>query len=406
MERQSSPTQDVESPSSDPQQKPVIEDPPGHVRKGNSSAHRGRVVQVEVEEDVLAGLGFAGGDSVPVLRLDPGNSSMGLGLRQASQSRLVNSDVHSLLNHRPLPPVPPARFEPPTNVRMGVESIDGAFKMVQSSIDSGFGKVHYEFWQNAINGIVAGAFIAFGGWLMNVVMGGSPELKKTNPGLLKLVGGLVFPFGLVAVVLTGAELITSTFSTVGAAVLSGQLNGKFMRTGMNLLIVYWCNFLGAILVAGLAVGSGALDSDPYKSFCTGLAEKKVDQSFLSAFTKGIVCNWLVSLAVFLAFAPQDVTGKVLAIWPPIAAFVALGMDHCVANMFFLPLGLFLGANFTVADMFAYNLVPVTLGNFVGSQMIAMVFAARFKRFWFLRVDTPPPPGGISLEQEKKLELPR
>eukprot|EP00951_Prasinocladus_malaysianus_P038786 scaffold428845_cov48-Prasinocladus_malaysianus.AAC.1 len=95
-----------------------------------------------------------------------------------------------------------------------------------------------------------------------------------------------------------------------------------------------------------------------------------------------MCNWLVSLAVYMSFAAHDFTGKVMAIWPPIAAFVAMGMDHCVANMFFLPLGLMLGADYSVGQMFTHNLIPVTIGNIVGSQMVGVYFDVRFKKtFW-------------------------
>ena len=98
--------------------------------------------------------------------------------------------------------------------------------------------------------------------------------------------------------------------------------------------------------------------------------------------KGVVCNWLVSLAVFLSFAAQDVPGKFLTIWPPICAFVTLGMDHCVANMWILPLGIMLGADYSIAEMFTHNLIPVTIGNIIGSQMVSVVFNVRFRQaFW-------------------------
>mmetsp|Transcript_40630 Transcript_40630/g.73003 ORF Transcript_40630/g.73003 Transcript_40630/m.73003 type:complete len:389 (-) Transcript_40630:351-1517(-) len=294
----------------------------------------------------------------------------------------THSDVHSLRNHVPVPRAPLGKYPAPDAVRMAVESLDGASKMVQSQIDSGYGKVQYERWQNTLNGILGGAFIAMGGMFSNIIAGGCPGLAATNPGLQKLIGGATFPFGLVMVCLTGVELVTSTFSTVGAAWLAGSLRGNNLRASLNVVHIYLTNFLGALIIAGLAVGSGVLDHDPYKAYSISLAEHKVHQEFHTAVIRGIMCNWLVSLAIFLAFAAQDVTGKVLAIWFPICAFVATGMDHCVANMFNLPCGLMLGADFTIGEMFTHNLIPVTIGNIIGSQLVSAVFGVRFKQTWW------------------------
>mmetsp|Transcript_37793 Transcript_37793/g.106796 ORF Transcript_37793/g.106796 Transcript_37793/m.106796 type:complete len:257 (-) Transcript_37793:310-1080(-) len=245
-----------------------------------------------------------------------------------------------------------------------------------------FCKVHYELWQNVINGILAGSFIAMGFFLACVVAGGSPELGAKNPGLQKLVAGLTFPFGLCMVVLTGGELVTSSFSTVGAAWFAGSLNGNHGRALLNIVLIYCTNFLGALLMAGLAFGSGVLDNDPYKAYVVSTAEHKVHQAFYTAVIRGLICNWLVSLAVFVSFSAQDVAGKYFAIWAPIAAFVALGMDHCVANMWILPLGHMLGADYSVGDIFLHNLIPVTIGNIIGSQLCSVVFNVRFRRsFW-------------------------
>mmetsp|Transcript_16774 Transcript_16774/g.42973 ORF Transcript_16774/g.42973 Transcript_16774/m.42973 type:complete len:374 (-) Transcript_16774:194-1315(-) len=294
----------------------------------------------------------------------------------------TQSDVHSLRNHVPVARAPLGKYAAPQAPRLAVEALDGASKIIQSQIDSGYGKVQYEVWQNSINGVLGGAFIALGGMFSNLIAGGCPGLAATNPGLQKLIAGLTFPFGLVMVCLTGVELVTSSFSTVGAAWLAGSLRGHNLRAAANLVHIYFTNFLGALLVAGLAYGSGVFDKDPYRAYAVGLAEHKVHQEFYTAVIRGIVCNWLVSLAVMLAFAAQDVVGKYMAVWFPICAFVALGMDHCVANMFNLPCGLFLGADFTVGEMFTHNLIPVTIGNIIGSQMVSAVFGIRFKQTWW------------------------
>jgi len=269
-----------------------------------------------------------------------------------------------------------------THAREGVELLDTPQRMVQSSIAAGSSKVMYPRWQNAINGILGGAFVSIGFFFACCVAGGAPGLQPLFPGLQKLLLGLSFPFGLCMVVLTGAELLTSSFSTVGAAWLAGSLNGNHWRAASNLLLICVTNIVGCLIVAGLAYGTGTLGAEPWRSYVVGLAEGKVRLSWTAAVTKGIVCNWLVSLAVFMAFAAQDVAGKTLAIWPPITAFVAMGMEHCVANVWLLPLGLMLGANYSLGDMILHNLLPVTIGNLIGSQLCSAVFNTRFKRtFW-------------------------
>eukprot|EP00192_Tetraselmis_astigmatica_P012647 CAMPEP_0117688026 /NCGR_PEP_ID=MMETSP0804-20121206/23540_1 /TAXON_ID=1074897 /ORGANISM="Tetraselmis astigmatica, Strain CCMP880" /LENGTH=405 /DNA_ID=CAMNT_0005500311 /DNA_START=260 /DNA_END=1477 /DNA_ORIENTATION=+ len=269
-----------------------------------------------------------------------------------------------------------------THAREGVELLDTPQRMVQSSIAAGSSKVMYPRWQNAINGILGGAFVSIGFFFACCVAGGAPGLQPLFPGLQKLLLGLSFPFGLCMVVLTGAELLTSSFSTVGAAwlpashaaptVLKEEVSSSApVRTTMQ-------RPKGKERPNSSFWRPGNNGWRPGAPPATQQAKKKP----MAAVTKGIVCNWLVSLAVFMAFAAQDVAGKMLAIWPPITAFVAMGMDHCVANMWLLPLGLLLGADYSLGDMILHNILPVTIGNFIGSQLCSAVFNTRFKRtFW-------------------------
>lgn len=182
----------------------------------------------------------------------------------------------------------------------------------------------------------------------------------------------MFPTGLSAIVLTGAELVTSSFSTVGGAWMSDRFDGKHGKAAFNLIHVYFVNLLGALAVMGLAYGSGTLDP----SRVAALADKKAHLSAGAAIARGVVCNWLVSLAVHLSFSAQDAAGKILALWPPIAAFVAVGGEHCVANMFYLPLGIAMGAETNVGEAIVRNLLPVTFGNALGSLLVSVPFSAR------------------------------
>ena len=252
---------------------------------------------------------------------------------------------------------------------------------------SGQYKVNYHLWQNIINGVTAGAYISLGGFFACIVGGGLTEMNTTNPGLARLIMALVFPFGLLMVVLTGGELITSSFSTVGAAFVAGIFKGKQRRAIFNMCIIYWTNFLGCLFVAGIALGTGAFEKDPYRTWLLHFSEKKVHQSWGQAFWRGVLANWMVSMATMLTFAAKDVVGKAAAMWPLITAFVAMGMDHCVANMFFLVLGIFLGAEFSWAQIFTGNLIPVTLGNFVGSQLCSLVYSVRYQQTAFFKKDS-------------------
>jgi formate/nitrite transporter len=115
----------------------------------------------------------------------------------------------------------------------------------------------------------------------------------------------------------------------------------------------------------LATLSGLVTGEPYLSSVRAIAEGKVNMSWMAVFWRGVGCNWLVCLAVWLAVASDDITGKIWGIWFPIMAFVALGFEHSIANMFFIPTGIFNGANVTWGQFIFNNLIPATIGNIVG-----------------------------------------
>ncbi|MCR3883095.1 formate/nitrite transporter family protein [Methanotrichaceae archaeon M04Ac] len=214
---------------------------------------------------------------------------------------------------------------------------------------------------------LAGAFIAFGGLLAVVVGGGVPGLLAENPGLQKFVFGAVFPVGLILVVVAGAELFTGNTACCVPAVLSKK--ASWLGLSRNWTVSYFGNFLGSIFVVFfLTYITGLLAADPWHGTITGIAEAKVAQDFWPLFFKGVGCNWLVCLSVWLAIASDDVVSKVLGIWFPIMAFVAIGFEHSIANMFFIPSGIMYGASVTWTEFFVVNLIPVTLGNIVGGAL--------------------------------------
>ncbi len=220
-------------------------------------------------------------------------------------------------------------------------------------------------------GFLAGAYIAFGGLLAVIVGGGAPGLAAANPGLQKFVFGAVFPVGLMLVVIAGAELFTGNTATCIPAVLAGRISWR--SVGRNWVLSYLGNLAGSLFVAYfLTFLTGLLLKDPWLSSIVGIAEAKTSQAFLPLLLKGVGCNWLVCLAVWLAVSSDDVSGKIAGVWFPIMAFVAIGFEHSVANMFFIPAGIFYGADVTWAGFFIGNLLPVTLGNIVGGAVFVGV----------------------------------
>ncbi len=221
----------------------------------------------------------------------------------------------------------------------------------------------------AVLGVLAGAFIAFGAMFFTMTVTGS----ETGFGLTRLAGGIVFSLGLILVVIAGAELFTSNNLIVMAWAERHITTGQLLR---NWIVIYLANFVGAAATAVMVFWSGTLDlGDGGVAATAGaIAAGKASLSFGEAFVRGILCNVLVCLAVWLAMGARRVTGKIVAIVFPVAAFVALGFEHSVANMYFMPLGWLLEAPGVTGTTIVMNFVPVTLGNNVGGGvLVALVY---------------------------------
>ena len=227
-------------------------------------------------------------------------------------------------------------------------------------------------------GILAGAYIGFGGELSNMI--GHDAAKFVGVGMAAFIKGAVFSVGLMLVVIAGAELFTGN-TLITMSVLDGK--SKFGGLLYNWSIVYVANFIGSVLVAYIMFGTGLLEGGNVAVGASALktAAAKTGLDFGPAFFRGIMCNWLVCLAVWMALTSRNTIGKVWAIFFPIMAFVASGFEHSVANMYFIPVGILLKgvsevvaasglgadalANVGLYGFFVRNLIPVTLGNIVG-----------------------------------------
>ena len=218
-------------------------------------------------------------------------------------------------------------------------------------------------------GLMAGAFIAFGAMFYTLVM----TNHDMGLGPARMLGGIAFSLGLILVVVGGAELFTGNNLIVMAWAENKVTTMQLLR---NWCFVYIANFLGAIGAAILMYWSGALSigGSAVAETALNIAVYKINLDPTQALVRGILCNALVCLSVWLCFAARDVASKVLVIVFPISAFVALGFEHCIANMYFIPLGMLIGGSeITIAD-FLGNVIPVTVGNIIGGSLfVAFVY---------------------------------
>ncbi|HEX2478406.1 MAG TPA: formate/nitrite transporter family protein [Geminicoccaceae bacterium] len=269
---------------------------------------------------------------------------------------------------RPSPPLPnrpaapaailpsPQDAYPPAQVALLVEQV-------------GVKKATLPLIETLALGLLAGAFIAFGAMFYTLVL--TDNTLGFGPG--RLLGGLAFSLGLILVVVGGAELFTGNNLVVMAWAARHIRTGQLAR---NWTLVYAANLIGALGTALMVLWSGTLElgGGAVAETAFAIAQAKVALGVTEAFFRGILCNVLVCLAVWLCFAAHDVPGKVLAIIFPISAFAALGFEHSVANMYLIPIAMLAGAEGVTAVGFLANLVPVTLGNIVGGGVfVALVY---------------------------------
>lgn len=237
---------------------------------------------------------------------------------------------------------------------------------------AGNAKAHMALDKLLMLGLLAGAFIAFGAAFYTLVVTGS----TLGYGPTRLLGGVAFSLGLVLVVVGGAELFTGNNLIVMAWADGDVPTGMLLR---NWVACYVSNGTGAALIALLVFYSGAFDAGDPRLVAMIIAETKMNLGPVDAFMRGVLCNALVCLAIWLSYASHRVSGKILAIIFPITAFVALGFEHSIANFYLIPLGIMLGAEGGVTGFLA-NMIPVTLGNIVGGAGgVAFVYWVIYRR---------------------------
>lgn len=239
-------------------------------------------------------------------------------------------------------------------------------------------KTSLKWYKALMLSVLAGIFISFGGAVSTAAASGF------SGGMAQLVKGLVFPVGLILVIICGAELFTGNCLLISPLAARDISAAKALKSWG---IVYLGNFIGSVFIAVLVIYSH-VQSNSAASSCVAVAAAKCNMSFADALLRGVLCNMLVCLAVWGAMAAETISGKIMALYMPVLTFVICGFEHSVANMYFLTAGL-LGAQeyaiaasgLTVGNALINCLLPSTLGNIIGGFIIAFLyhFTYRFKQ---------------------------
>jgi formate/nitrite transporter len=277
--------------------------------------------------------------------------------------------------------------------------------------DAGKYKVGLPAWNMLLRGFMSGAYIAMGAALATVcstgivysaaqIAAGAVPGGFASAGMAQLVLGAVFPVGLIITVLTGAELFTGDAMLAPMAAFIHKVTWAQVLTLW--VFVYIGNFIGSVVFAYIcangpfvtfdAAGVGTVTAFGTRAIAIAAAKCSYVgmMGFYSAFLKGIACNWLVNLAILLGICADDAAGKFFGIWFPIMAFVSSGFEHSIANMYFIPAGIFtqgfitdptkITASVNWVSMWTANLIPVTIGNIVGGMVfVGVIYWVAFRK---------------------------
>ncbi len=242
--------------------------------------------------------------------------------------------------------------------------------VVESMLAGGAYKLNLPPRHLVLRGMLAGAYLG---------IGTSMAVTAAVETGYWIVGSLLFPFGLALSILLGTEIITGSFALVPCAAVAGREQAGIRRVLANWGFVFLGNLLGSTVYAALfaiaLTTAGDAQINAVGTKLIAIAEAKTNYyashgsaGLVAAFTKGMLCNWMVSLAVVAAFMSTSFSGKMVAIWGPTLLFFSQGFEHAVVNMFLMPVGMLLGANVTLSSWWVWNQIPVTLGNLVGGML--------------------------------------
>jgi len=254
-------------------------------------------------------------------------------------------------------------------------------EIIELNMNGAVGKANLKLSKMIALGIMAGMFIALGGAISNTAVHGIADV-----GLSRTLAGVIFPVGLIMIVLVGGELFTGN-SLMIMAVMDKRIKASLLIR--NLVVVFLSNLAGALIIDFLIFYSGNLDysSGALGAYTIKVALAKATITPVKGITSGILCNFLVCMAILMGTAAKEAAGKILAIWFPIFAFVIGGFEHIVANMYYIPAGIIAATNsaYTAKAEELYgitseqlqsldiggllqNFIPVTIGNVIGGAV--------------------------------------
>lgn len=257
-------------------------------------------------------------------------------------------------------------------------------------ISTGIKKSKYSNKQVILLGLMAGGFIAIGAFSAALASHGVADY-----GISKLIAGAIFPVGLMFVLICGADLFTGN-CLMAVSLVEKKITFKSMLK--NWSIVYLTNFIGTFIIAFLIFNSGLLstNSDKLGAYAIKVAYNKSNLTFVKSLSSGILCNFVVCLAVWGAYAAKDMIGKIFIIWFPIMAFVVAGFEHSVANMYYFTIGMFAKtspalveashfsaeqlSHLNLRNIIINNMIPVTIGNIIGGAVfVGLAYWAIYKQ---------------------------
>ncbi|KAK0749079.1 Formate/nitrite transporter-domain-containing protein [Schizothecium vesticola] len=244
-----------------------------------------------------------------------------------------------------------------------------------------------------LSAVSAGCLLGFGA-AASLVVTTAPWLAENAPGVSRFLGATIFPVGVIMIALTGADLFTGGNMFTSAAFIQGRIS--IWKMLYHWSFCFFGNLAGALFVMAIIFGyGGVFDDDPYRAnviaFVTAI---QIKPQWHQIFLRAIGCNWLVCLALYLGVQAKDLASKVIGMWFPIFCFVILGLDHVVANMFFIPLGIFLHTPGLDVGLYIWKgIIPVAIGNMLGGAL----FVGGYYWYMYLGFQEPVLVDGIGYE---------
>ncbi|EIE26976.1 hypothetical protein COCSUDRAFT_46302 [Coccomyxa subellipsoidea C-169] len=245
-----------------------------------------------------------------------------------------------------------------------------------AAVRMGEEKANMPWWKTFYLGVLAGFYLSFGGCLAYTIGGQMPGVKESDPGLQKLVyGAFGLPFGLALIIICGGELYTGNAAMLPAAVFEGR--ATWLQLLKNWFFSFFGNLAGSLFIVWIVDETLLFQSGMPAGVANAImvAKSKTSASFGTTVVRGLLCNWLVTLGIWQATAAQDIIGKIFGVYFPVLAFVAVGFDHVIANMFLIPFGMKIGAPVSVSTYIVHSMIPVFIGNTIAAMFfVAMSYA--------------------------------